>query len=110
MKDNNFLLVNLERCAKQVQRHYDRLGMVDKITSITFHMDDGCPCLNVEFDAIDLIAFWHWQKATDEKGETIIGRDDIPFNRWQLHKQDKLSAYMDEEQEQEKEELELEPV
>ena len=105
MKNNNYLQTNLERVARQILRHYVKIGLEGKISAIVVHQDDGCPCINVELEPLDLVDFWKWVQATDEKGDLLIGNENKPYNRWQMESRGKLS---DQEKAEEKEMEEVE--
>ena len=63
MNDNNFIC---SKVPKQIARFYVSGKILDKVTGITYHQDNGCPGCDVEISSLNRIDKWQWEKVSDD--------------------------------------------
>ena len=62
MYNNNFIT---GKAPNQIKKFYGFRKLLSKITSVTFHQDEGCPCCDIEIDGINRLDHWQWVKVTN---------------------------------------------
>jgi len=71
MRNNSFIAKSLMNVAKQIGNFYKDKFVLDKVSAITIHQDDGCSCVEVELDGLNRKDRWQWLPVKSENGEGL---------------------------------------